>query len=238
MTFNDETIPLLPDEIGLTRSGRTLSIKPSGVTGDKIGITSQTTGDILYYNGSTWVRLPIGSANNILSVSSGVPAWTTNAGALELIEHATLSAASTKTFSSLGSYEYLILKTNLNQSARNGLRIRFNGDTGANYNYNNINLSTGVISATGAATGIECGASLGAGNIVLNLSIPTLKKNGSNYRPIGSSQGYLRGPGTILLCGEYFGSANITSITLDVTAGSDAAGTVTGIATLYGVRTT
>lgn len=35
------------------------------------------TGDLLYYSGSAWVRLPIGGAGQVLTVVAGVPAWAT-----------------------------------------------------------------------------------------------------------------------------------------------------------------
>jgi hypothetical protein len=34
-----------------------------------------TTGDLLYYNGTTNTRLPIGATNQILTVSGGIPSW-------------------------------------------------------------------------------------------------------------------------------------------------------------------
>ena len=43
-----------------------------------INITSATEGDILYYNGSNWVNLGIGSEGQVLKVSSeGIPEWAT-----------------------------------------------------------------------------------------------------------------------------------------------------------------
>lgn len=36
-------------------------------------------GDLVYYDGSAWVRLAIGSASQVLQVSSGIPAWATAA---------------------------------------------------------------------------------------------------------------------------------------------------------------
>ena len=38
-------------------------------------IASPVQGDIAYFNGTAWARLPIGGTNNILGVSSGAPAW-------------------------------------------------------------------------------------------------------------------------------------------------------------------
>lgn len=35
-----------------------------------------TKGDLLYYNGTEWVKLPIGTAGQVLTVSAaGLPSW-------------------------------------------------------------------------------------------------------------------------------------------------------------------
>jgi hypothetical protein len=48
-----------------------------------LNFTGITTGDITYYNGTNWVRLPIGSPNQILTVNGGgtLPVWSTAAAA-------------------------------------------------------------------------------------------------------------------------------------------------------------
>ncbi len=38
-------------------------------------LPSGTTGDLLYYNGSNWVSLPIGANGKVLVVQSGIPTW-------------------------------------------------------------------------------------------------------------------------------------------------------------------
>lgn len=48
-------------------------------TGGKVNataltVTSQAAGDVLYYNGTNWVRLAIGTANQVLAVNSGATA--------------------------------------------------------------------------------------------------------------------------------------------------------------------
>lgn len=42
---------------------------------EKLTITDQQAGDILYYNGSTWTRLAAGAENTVLTVQEGVPSW-------------------------------------------------------------------------------------------------------------------------------------------------------------------
>lgn len=40
-----------------------------------LGFGSPATGDIFYYNGTNVTRLPIGSSNQVLTVTSGLPSW-------------------------------------------------------------------------------------------------------------------------------------------------------------------
>ena len=47
---------------------------------------SYATGDILYYDGSNLNRLPIGTAAQVLSVSGGIPSWTSAAGYTNLTQ--------------------------------------------------------------------------------------------------------------------------------------------------------
>ena len=47
----------------------------SAVGGGGSSLPSGTTGDLLYYNGSSWVSLPIGANGKVLVVQSGVPTW-------------------------------------------------------------------------------------------------------------------------------------------------------------------
>jgi len=71
------------------------------VTND-MATTITTNGDLIYGTGSgTYTRRAIGSAGQVLSVSSGVPAWTTaSSGALTKISTQTFSGVSTVTFDS------------------------------------------------------------------------------------------------------------------------------------------
>ena len=73
---------------GLTVSGGTITtgVWNGTVIGEIYGGTGQnavTTGDLLYGAASNdWDRLPIGTAGQVLSVSGGVPSWTTVTGGL------------------------------------------------------------------------------------------------------------------------------------------------------------
>ena len=55
----------------------TLTIEDGAVDGSDISIAGETEGDMAYYNGTEWVRLPKGSANQSLVMNSGAtaPEW-------------------------------------------------------------------------------------------------------------------------------------------------------------------
>lgn len=57
----------------------TLKIADNAVTGAKIALGSDAAGDIMYYNGTDYVRLAKGSANEVLQINSGAtaPEWGT-----------------------------------------------------------------------------------------------------------------------------------------------------------------
>ncbi|MBK9248679.1 MAG: hypothetical protein IPM69_11325 [Ignavibacteria bacterium] len=54
----------------------TSKIADNGVDGTKIALGSDAAGDIMYHNGTDYIRHPIGNNGEILSVNSGVPVWT------------------------------------------------------------------------------------------------------------------------------------------------------------------
>ena len=48
-----------------------------GTLAEKLRIASQTLGDIIYFDGTNWISLAIGSAAQVLTVTGGIPAWET-----------------------------------------------------------------------------------------------------------------------------------------------------------------
>jgi len=58
----------------------TAKIQDNAVTGAKIAMTSDAAGDVLYYNGTDYVRLAVGAAGKVLKVNSGAtaPEWATD----------------------------------------------------------------------------------------------------------------------------------------------------------------
>ena len=105
---------------------------------DATGMTNPmtTTGDTIYSSsGSTPARLGIGTTGQVLSVSGGVPAWTTiSAGSLTSIATGSLSGSSVTISSINQSYKNLTLMIyNIRPTTTNKvINMRFNGDTTAN----------------------------------------------------------------------------------------------------------
>jgi hypothetical protein len=141
-------------------------IQDNSVTGAKIALSSQAAGDIMYYNGTAWVRLAKGTASQLLAMNSGAtaPEWVASApsGGWELLASTTdLSSGSpsTHTWTGLGGYdEYFIyfyrLRTNTAQICN--VRIGTGGtpDTGSSYGQSgvtNVGFNTATSWALSAA---------------------------------------------------------------------------------------
>jgi hypothetical protein len=45
-----------------------------------LGVQNPSSGDLIYWNGSAWTKLAIGSEDQVLTVASGAPAWETPSG--------------------------------------------------------------------------------------------------------------------------------------------------------------
>jgi len=116
-------------------------IQDNSVTGAKIALSSQAAGDIMYYNGTAWVRLAKGTAAQLLAMNSGAtaPEWIAFAGSpLEVIQTQAVSAAAQADFVDDGSwddYDTLIFElSSIYGSVSNaGFRIRISDDTGSTF---------------------------------------------------------------------------------------------------------
>ena len=131
-----------PDDTALVKDGaaaiRTLGSSVDTTT--KALNPSTTLGDIEYRSSTanTNTRLPIGSSGQLLSVSGGVPAWTTfSGGGMTLLSTTTLSGSST-TISSINQ-SYKALKILVRDADCTDVStifgIRFNGVTSGSYYY-------------------------------------------------------------------------------------------------------
>lgn len=102
-----------PDDTSLVKDGAS-AIRTLGSSVDTTvkNLNPETTlGDISYRSSTanTNTRLAIGTTGQVLSVSGGVPAWTTiSAGGMTLLSTTTLSGATTTISSIPGGYQALI----------------------------------------------------------------------------------------------------------------------------------
>lgn len=132
-----------PDDTSLVKDGaaaiRTLGSSVDTTT--KALNPSTTLGDIEYRSATanTNTRLGIGTSGQVLSVSGGVPAWTTPAGSsltIAQIATGTLTSGSELSLTGLSSYDTLEFRiSGINVSADAVIGVRINGNTGSNYEY-------------------------------------------------------------------------------------------------------
>lgn len=149
------------------------------------------------------------------------------------------SSTSSVTFSNIsGSYTDLVVVFGSFQGTTNfSFAIRFNGDTGSNYSYTNIEGDgTSVFAARSSTTGWFNGANIGFPDSksnaifhIMNYSNTTTNKTGlCRYNYLGSGL-----PGTGASVGLWRNTAAITSVTAFISSGNF---TADGTITLYGVK--
>ncbi len=80
----DQTITLTGDVTGSGTGSFATTIADNSVDGTDIALGSDTAGDLMYYNGTDWVRLAAGTGNQVLH-SGSTPSW----GALDLTTQVT-----------------------------------------------------------------------------------------------------------------------------------------------------
>jgi hypothetical protein len=206
-----------------------------------------TTGDIIYASSAnTPARLGIGSSAQVLSVSGGVPAWTTPvSGSMTLLNSSTTNLAGlsgTTTFSSIsGSYKNLFINIyGLNPSSGTAeLVLRFNADSGTNYPREEYMFAAGASNpafSSQNSTGFDL-SSFGrsylqqSANNFWNIQVPNYTRTGYRIVMLNDVQdlGNVRVANGV---GGYKGSAAITSISLILTAGTYSTGTIE----IYGVN--
>lgn len=116
-----------------------------------------TLGDIAYRSSTanTNTRLAIGTTGQVLTVSGGVPAWSTPAsGAMTLINTGgtTLTGSSISVSSIPTTYQdlYVVVRDYVTSTDNDGLLVRLNSDTGTNYSQRD-NFTTGAALTWNAA---------------------------------------------------------------------------------------
>jgi hypothetical protein len=116
-----------------------------------------TLGDIAYRSATanTNTRLPIGTNGQVLSVTGGVPAWSTAAaaGSLTSIATGSLTGTSVSITSISGAYKQLELHLyGVSLDTTGAILLQLNSDTGSNYSWSNTRNSTNTTSTSGIGT--------------------------------------------------------------------------------------
>ena len=158
----------------------------------------------------------------------------------ESIASVTSTAASTITFTSIGStYSSLQIRCAVVQSSGNPLRIRVNSDTGNNYAFHYLNgAGASGVGAGGTATtsGIQIQSVYGGSSTYATVLIIDLidYASTSKYKTIRLLNGWdANGSGVVeLVSGLWQSTSALTSITIDAVG----AGTFTGTTALYGIK--
>jgi hypothetical protein len=114
-----------------------LSISENAIDGSNIAIGGDTQGDILYYNGTTWVRLPAGSDGNVLTThgSGANPSWATGGSSAEYTqkwEFISTTTSGSWANTSLGSFGVppnTVCEVNIRPSVSGNYGVRETGST-------------------------------------------------------------------------------------------------------------
>ncbi len=200
-------------------------------------------GDIQYsVSAGVAARLAIGTDAQVLTVQSSVPTWLTPAsGAVVKLGTTTvISSVASIVFSPIAGFTNLRVVWDARSAAAavaDNIWVRFNGDSGSNYDYQTLNgqassataaetfgasrLIVGQVPAASDAAGLS-----GSGTVAIaNYRGAIFNKNASavSNRKIGTSSGNL---GTNVYTGAWRNTAAITSLTFGVDSGNIDIGSV------------
>jgi hypothetical protein len=237
-----------PDDTALVKDGaaaiRTLGSSVDSTLKTQIDNTvassiqktlTSTTGDIIYASGAnTPARLGIGSSGQLLTVSGGLPAWTTpTSGGLTLLSTTSLSGTSTSITGISGSYKNLqIIVQGTQVSANAQLFIKFNATNITCSNVGAIGTTLGNGTQVGA---LGCDVQLTAGRI------GTYTLNVYNYANTSYNKTFSGAGGIVTLatngafyCGDIQTTSAITSIQVTTLAGTSSY--TAGQVLIYGVN--
>jgi hypothetical protein len=222
----------------MTLTNKTLSASNNTLTGVVNNTLTTTTGDMIYASSAnTPARLPIGSADQILKVSGGIPSWATaSSGGMTLINSGgTALTGVEQTISSIpGSYQHLYIFGQGVQASTDGdINFRINGDTGNNYTYRvTSNYSSGSLSyfeVTGHSMGPFGQSGVGSGYNAIGRFIIHIPRyadtsykmfTGDSIMPKSSGTGWWN------FVNSWNNTAPITSFTVRLSSGTFTSGTI------------
>jgi hypothetical protein len=204
--------------------------------------TLTTTGDIYYASGAnTPARLGIGSTDQVLKVTAGIPSWATpSSGGMTLLQTLTCSGASVTSSTLSTSYTNLYIVGNgISASTNVAVFFRINGITASDYNYSNAVMSGAGAPAndstdTTAGNFGNCGTGTGFNQIfTFEMNVP--RYNTTAFKPIqiqsrgkygASIENYISSRHNVNT------TAAITTLTFGVSSGTFSSGSIY----IYGVN--
>lgn len=240
-----------PDDTDLVKDGAS-AIRTLGSSVDTTvkNLNPETTlGDISYRSSTanTNTRLAIGTAGQVLTVNGGVPSWSTPAssGGMTLINTGgTTLTGNSVTISSIPN-TYKMLKLIINDvfadTDNRSLELRFNSDTGSNYNRGFIKVNNATVSGDSyeALTTIRIVSNVGSESGQLKKTFGmwdiTNYTDTTAVYVTGTSFGIYQtiDPNSSFSNGVYNNSTAVSSLTLFLTSSANFSG---GTAFLYGVN--
>lgn len=157
-------------------------------------------------------------AVTLAKLDTGLATWT-------LIEEQTSSSSGVITWNTnLGTYEeYLITGIMVKDATDGTFGLRFNGDTGTNYESQVLTVTGSTVTGAGSATDSSIsGMARGIASEHCFIKVNIIKKSGKNpvAYGLGGGGGYYK-----MSCGEWNNTAALTSIILFTGDGDVAAGT-------------
>ena len=178
----------------------TAQISDNSVTGAKIALGSDAQGDVMYYNGTDWVRLAAGTSGQFLKTNGAAanPAWASQAvGGMTLLGTLTMTSGPSQSLTgqTLTSYKFLKFVFNAVSTTSTG----------------NMSIGAGQITGTGSAASVWYGTA----DLELATGIQTVALGigfGATELPRTSNSGY---------------STATTTITVSVASGNFDAGSIT-----------
>lgn len=168
----------------------TLQINNNVVNGSKIAMGADAPGDILYYNGTDYVRLPAGTSNQVLR--GGVaPFWSSLSGLL--VNHGFLSAACTAPTTAtafINTPVSLVVSATQKVHVTATVTLGASGTPATNLNlyigYRNVTTAGPVTAVGGGTFGLTCPVNTRS-HFTLSSMITSLPAGNYQFGMVGSS---------------------------------------------------